>query len=227
MEKINEKRRRVINDLETNLRQLLFGKKTCEETISRLEKLETRNVDQVKNKISSLRQSILQYDEDIKTQNEKINSVKTGEESSLGYIQNKGQEKETKIIKEQRERVEQEEKNEKEKKKFQHPFVKEPRQKDFDRENGYFLKKCDSLPSYMKSKLDNMPSNKGFIFRGVWFFGKKRPESTTTDFMFERKGKDVMMIYEITEAETKVYEKNGNKQVLKSVTPRKFIKMRR
>ncbi len=44
------------------------------------------------------------------------------------------------------------------------------------RDYDYFYRRMcqidDEMPQYMKDSLENMPTNKGYIYRGVWYFGK-------------------------------------------------------
>ena len=50
----------------------------------------------------------------------------------------------------------------------------------------------------MRAKLDNMPNNKGYIWRGVHFYGLKDPEHEKADIvMFENK-KGILHIHEWT-----------------------------
>ena len=35
------------------------------------------------------------------------------------------------------------------------------------------MKIDNEMPKYLRDQLDNMPSNKGFIYKGVWYFGHK------------------------------------------------------
>lgn len=47
----------------------------------------------------------------------------------------------------------------------------------------------DEMPSYLREALSNMPANKGYIFRGVWYFGHvplMRQEDEKYLTMFER-----------------------------------------
>jgi hypothetical protein len=78
-----------------------------------------------------------------------------------------------------------------------------------------FQKICDSIPSYIERNLSDMPHNKGYIWRGVWLFGKKKAEKNKPQVMFERKNKDLLLIHECDEYETRLYEKRGkNRKVL-------------
>lgn len=76
----------------------------------------------------------------------------------------------------------------------------------------YFTRVCNELPDYMRNNLAGMPCNKGYIWRGVWFFGHL--EATRQPLvMFERKGK-IQVIHEFTDIgrdmrEYKIFEKEG------------------
>ena len=43
-----------------------------------------------------------------------------------------------------------------------------------------------TLPSYMQENLVTMPNNKGYVWRGVYFFGKQLPEKNEPTIIFER-----------------------------------------
>lgn len=56
--------------------------------------------------------------------------------------------------------------------------------KNCSRQYSYMLRVCKSLPTYIRNNLDNMPNNKGYIWRGIHFFGKKKEDSDTV-ILFE------------------------------------------
>jgi hypothetical protein len=68
-----------------------------------------------------------------------------------------------------------------------------------------------------------MPSNKGYIWSGVWFFGHLPEEKGAPIIMFERKNND-FMIHEYHPTEYRLYKKinDGPKQIIQS-TPRKNL----
>ena len=49
-----------------------------------------------------------------------------------------------------------------------------------------FLQAADSLPSYMQENLETMPNNKGYVWRGVRFYGSRLPERGEPTVLFER-----------------------------------------
>jgi hypothetical protein len=96
------------------------------------------------------------------------------------------------------------------------------------RDMAYFYNKMtqidDEMPKYMKESLENMPATKGYIYRGVWYFGKLpvSPEEEAKYLtMFER-FKGIQYIHEyITEYPYKTYNvyeklsKNSPKTLIK------------
>lgn len=47
---------------------------------------------------------------------------------------------------------------------------------NWDKEYNIYMKKSNSIPANLKSKLDRLPYNRGIIFKGIWFYGKQRAE---------------------------------------------------
>jgi hypothetical protein len=72
----------------------------------------------------------------------------------------------------------------------------------------YFRKVCDQLPDYMIRNLSEMPNNKGYIWRGVHFYGDL-PEQSGPVIMFEKQRGDINIIHEYTDREYRIYEKKG------------------
>jgi hypothetical protein len=72
-----------------------------------------------------------------------------------------------------------------------------------------FCKVTQELPDYIKKNLDEMPNNKGYIWRDCWFMGKKNPERNQPHIMFEKMKGGILHIHEYTEREYKLYEKVG------------------
>ena len=63
-------------------------------------------------------------------------------------------------------------------------------EKDLNYHYKLFQKKSASLPSYIKRNLKHMPNNKGYIWKGVWFFGiKSQNPQDNTICMYEISGK--------------------------------------
>lgn len=69
---------------------------------------------------------------------------------------------------------------------------------------------CDmDFPSYLSANLRDMPNNKGYIWRGVWYMGQLPPENNGVCVMFEKQRGDVMIIHEYTSTEHVIYKKVG------------------
>lgn len=121
------------------------------------------------------------------------------------------QDKQNHIQKKQRRKQEKKQKKENYNKKIQE-FRKIGRaerykKKDIMRSQRYFESVYTTLPNFMSKKLKNMPCNKGYIWRGVWFFGLKKEESKDT-LMFEKKGKDKLYIHHYRNNMYTLKEKN-------------------
>jgi hypothetical protein len=84
------------------------------------------------------------------------------------------------------------------------------RQKDRDVNHAYkyFKKVNDSLPDYMINNLAEMPNNKGYIWRGVHFYGDLQ-EQRGPRVMFEKQRGGILVINEYTDSEYRRYEKKG------------------
>jgi hypothetical protein len=98
------------------------------------------------------------------------------------------------------------------------------KQKKRDIKYGWkcYEKAMESLPDYMKRNLESMPNNKGYVWRGVHFYGDLNPERGRPHTMFERV-RGVMLTTESTETEIRIYEKgkNDGKKKFISSTPRR------
>lgn len=98
------------------------------------------------------------------------------------------------------------------------------RQKVRDANYGqrYYGSVCESLPDYIKTSLNSMPNNKGYIWRGVWFFGKLEPQTGPT-IMFENQRGGIKVIHEYTDTTYKMYEKKGKERKRLVKTQKKRI----
>lgn len=97
-------------------------------------------------------------------------------------------------------------------KKEQEKIDKKEYAKKFDHENYYrnFCHAIDSLPKYISKNLATMPNNKGYIFKGCWFFGNKPTEPNEPMVMFEKLYNHVLKIYVISHNEINIFEKKGD-----------------
>ena len=89
-------------------------------------------------------------------------------------------------------------------------------QKDFDNTYKYFCKVIDTIPSYMLEKLDDMPNNKGYIWRDVYFYGTLPAEKGPV-VMFEKKNNS-LYIHEWDKKYYSIYEKQGKSSYKKLIS---------
>jgi hypothetical protein len=87
------------------------------------------------------------------------------------------------------------------------------RQRKYDMNKAYERFLSIELPSHMTENLKNMPQNKGYIFKNVWFFGelpigKNQPLYPVV--MFENRGGGIKVIHEIYEYEHLIFTKFGD-----------------
>ena len=88
----------------------------------------------------------------------------------------------------------------------------------------YFVKTRDTIPVYMIKKLKNMPNNKGYIWKSIYFYGERPANVGEAVILFETQKEGILVIHEITEKEYKIWYKKGTaKKILHSCTPRRKI----
>jgi len=93
-------------------------------------------------------------------------------------------------------------------------FVREDRWSDIKTENAlhrefnWIMRIKNSLPSYIKENLKKMPNNKGYLWKGIYFFGHlPGDESLRMKTVFE-KHYEKLYIHEINHDSYKIYEKS-------------------
>ena len=174
---------------------------TISENEKRLEVLQQKQVD-----ISSGK-----FDIEIRTEN--------------NNILNKIQKKEELTNKKKKEKQE-EKKNDSEllKKHYEKTNRYEFSESFWQKEEKKYYKNCDSIPQWIKDKLKDMPSNKGYIWRDLWFFGDKQVPFTKSCTMFENLKGSITIIHEIDSEYHKIYEKVGRNQktLLEKIKRNKF-----
>lgn len=91
----------------------------------------------------------------------------------------------------------------------------------------WLCRQDEKLPDYIRSNLQKMPNNKGYIFKGIWYFGVLPTENKDLLVMFERPmGGDRQLIHEIYKNKChRIYQKNphGGQNILlseKKIVPR-------
>ena len=78
-----------------------------------------------------------------------------------------------------------------------------------------FFSYVESLPPYIERNLGEMQNNKGYLWKGIMFFGKLRVNSKESDndsqelMVFDKQNKDLLIIHEWTKDEYSVYKKIG------------------
>lgn len=97
-----------------------------------------------------------------------------------------------------------------------------PSEKYMDKELLRFMSSYDYLPDFIKKQLAELPGNKGYIYKDVWFFGEKPVEEGEILIMYE-KYRDTLTTYEHKEDQIYIYEKVG-KDRRKLVATRQYSK---
>ena len=91
-------------------------------------------------------------------------------------------------------------------------------------ETKNYFRSVNSIPEYIIRNLETMPSNKGYIWKGVWCFGKLPEEPNKPLTMFEKCYNGVLRIHETDKSTRKIFEKQPNgRNILISSEPRKII----
>jgi hypothetical protein len=85
-----------------------------------------------------------------------------------------------------------------------------------------FLKAVDTLPSYMTDNLKTMPNNKGYLWRGVQFLGKRNPIINEPLIVFEKR-RGVLMIRKQYKDRTEVHKKIGKETKLTETIMQKQV----
>lgn len=92
-----------------------------------------------------------------------------------------------------------------------------------NREWNWLCRMDSYLPDYIRTNLKNMPNNKGYVWKGIFYFGdlpKQHPVEITT--LFEKQ-KEMLRIHEFSPMVYRIYEK-PDKNKLKELVFEKFRK---
>lgn len=93
--------------------------------------------------------------------------------------------------------------------------------REVERGEKYFFKICESIPDYILKKLEKMPNNKGYIWRGIYCFGKLPSDAEQKTVFFEKR-KSSLYIHEWYQDVIEIWEKpERSRRVLISRTQRK------
>jgi hypothetical protein len=119
-----------------------------------------------------------------------------------------------------------------------HRFEEKQEVRDWRYYEKVFGRAIDSFPDYMTKNLENMPENKGYIWKGCWFFGlqpvgyndKRRRNNYNREeplIMFEKLRNGATYIHEINKTSHVVYtrDKQGNRKMIRTTArvPKKQI----
>ena len=107
-------------------------------------------------------------------------------------------------------------------------FCKSRRQNRYQlrREERWLRKTENFFPLWKLKKLKNMPNNKGYIWRGIYYYGHKPAIKGEPVFLFEQKGKS-LYIHEISKTQHKVFlkeNKNSKRKLIKIRQRRNLLK---
>jgi hypothetical protein len=95
------------------------------------------------------------------------------------------------------------------------------------KETERFYKNCNSIPDYIHTNLNDMPNNKGYIWKGVYLYGKKPIERSNNNIivttMFEKCRDGILKIHEYTKTTYRVYEKVGKEQKRLVIDETRFL----
>lgn len=211
------------NSVNNEIKQAENIIKRNKETIDRLKHIQT-NIEFNRNQIEKLSILEKEYEEKLKTLKQKYIDIGTGlydneflkdkEENDVKFKKDK-EKQNTKYEKKEHQKVLDKEilDNEYKMRRNEGPsdfHVK----KEIDR----FFKSVNSIPNFILDNLKNMPSNKGYIWRGVHCYGELPPESKNV-IMFEKCKNGLMKIHECFEDKILIYEKvnKGPKILVKTI----------
>ena len=99
--------------------------------------------------------------------------------------------------------------------------------RDIKYEEKRFFKMVETIPIYIDKNLDDMPTNKGYIWRGILLFGKQHTIINKNEplLVFDKQNKDNLLIHEWSETDYSLYKKIGkNPKTAISTKPRHIIK---
>ena len=93
-----------------------------------------------------------------------------------------------------------------------------------EKETDKYKTNLVNLPDYIIENLKEMPSNKGYIWKGIWCFGELKSKNQFTLILFEKIRGGNLHIHEISEKYHSIFEKVGkNNKNLISKTEKIFF----
>ena len=102
-------------------------------------------------------------------------------------------------------------------------------EKNKDKEESKYYSICETIPDYMFEKLETMPCNRGYIWKGIHLYGMMPAEFLEDDkreslIMFDKKNKDLTVIHEWKNNNYSMYNKVGTRKNLVFTRPRGLSK---
>jgi len=214
------RRRLKANSIKLEINEYKKFIKRSKETIGRL-KHTNLEVEFIKKQIDKLKTSISEKEERLSVLNNELLVVDKGGLDDEINIEYQNNEKKYKKMSRDRENIIKEKKKEKQEnkdvsKKYWNGIIvasRSERQKERDMRyaQSYYQRTCDNLPEYMKRNLACMPNNKGYIWKGICFYGYL-PEELGPRVLFEKRKGGILIIHEHTDKEYKIFEKYGKER---------------
>lgn len=212
---------------ENELNSLKIYKRRTEDTIKRCKHV--TGTDEILNKLATLKNKLAEYVEKIEAKEREIEEIRSGQRDNIikeqinknsNILKNKKRENKRKKQQESKELAEAKDRADHY---FQRGYYRNrnnrpPSKRQMGYEYERFIRNCNKIPDYMRRKLSNMPNNKGYIWRGIWLLGHRRSEIGQPTIIFERKGKDILLIHEFDQYEHRIYEKKGKSRKVLSRT---------
>jgi hypothetical protein len=211
------------NNINNDIKQAENVIKRNKETIERLKGVQT-NIEFNRNQIEKLSVLEKEYQEKLKTLKQKYIDIGVGlydeeflkdkEESELKFKKDK-EKLDVKYEKKETQKILNKEILDNEYKMRRHEG---PSDFHIKKETDRFFKSVNTIPNFILDNLKNMPSNKGYIWRGVHCYGELPPESKNV-IMFEKCKNGLMKIHECFSDKILIYEKvgKGPKILLKTI----------
>ena len=196
-DKIRKLRLSEKNNISNQLKTLQSYIKRKKETISRMRKNTPEMTNFIMKKISKIESEIYSHNEEIDELTNRIKQLQDGlldDELLNVFKKNSNRQEEIALKKKEKKRLIDEDKKER-KDRSQH-FYTDQRDADrkfrrmkreYNKSNHYFNNVIDTLPDYMKANLKKMPNNRGYAWRGVYFYGDLPDEENGLSVITERK----------------------------------------
>lgn len=210
------KRRHKKNILNNDIKLTEITISRSEETIKRLknQKADEFVINQV-DKLKKLIEEKTEYLEKIRNDLIDIEAGEFDEEISKEYLeqQEKHEKREKEVEKSKTAKDIESQRTKDISKSYMKNVIAEARanrqsEKDMNYALKYMWKVEEQLPDYMKRNLSEMPNNKGYYWRGIYFYGDL-PEERGPTVIFEKQKGTLLLIHEYTSTDYKRYEKNG------------------